>query len=270
MSLRVLTLNIWHTNGPWPERRRLIRAWIDLLQPDLIALQEVLRGPAIDQLAELFDASDYHTDFVTATRFWNDPTHNYGNAIASRWPMVDRAELPLPDAGDDERRIALSVTVDAPFGPLSFCATHLNWKPHHGPTRERQAAAIGEFVIERRPRGGFPALLAGDFNAVPDSTEIRFLKGLHGIDGRSVHLRDAWAMAGDGGPGVTWSNTNSFARPAMEPDRRIDYILVGPPSQDGAGVVESCRIVCNVDVNGVWPSDHFGVLADLRSPAPAL
>jgi hypothetical protein len=33
----------------------------------------------------------------------------------------------LPDAQDGERRVALSVTVEAPFGPVGFTVTHLNW-----------------------------------------------------------------------------------------------------------------------------------------------
>jgi endonuclease/exonuclease/phosphatase family metal-dependent hydrolase len=42
MTLKVLSLNIWHDQGPWSERARLIRQWIERLESDLIGFQEVL------------------------------------------------------------------------------------------------------------------------------------------------------------------------------------------------------------------------------------
>ena len=72
MSLSVLTLNIWNDAGPWPERARLIRSWIEQLDPDLIGLQEVLRGERLDQLTELLGDRGYHLDFVKAVEFWNE------------------------------------------------------------------------------------------------------------------------------------------------------------------------------------------------------
>jgi endonuclease/exonuclease/phosphatase family metal-dependent hydrolase len=130
--------------------------------------------------------------------------------------------------------------------------------------RELQAAAVCELARLRRPRDGFPPILVGDFNAVPDSDEIRYIKGLHSLNGRSVHFRDAWEAAGRG-DGTTWSNRNSYAATALEPDRRIDYIFVGPPRADGMGMVEECHVVCDDEREGVWPSDHFGVFALLRT-----
>lgn len=266
--LKVLTLNIWNRTGPWERRRELIRAQIDRIAPDVIGLQEVLRGDTVDQLADLAPAG-FHTDFACAQPFWEDGRLEFGNAVCSRWPIVAREETRLPDNGDDEHRVALSVTIDAPFGALSVTSTHLNWKLHHGFVRERQVAALADAVVRRRPRGGFPPVVVGDFNAEPDSSEIRFMTGLHPIDGRSVLFYDAWRVAGDGGPGATWSNRNPFARIALEPDRRIDYVFAGYPVRTGAdhglGHIESCRVVCDEEVDGVCPSDHYGVLAELRT-----
>ena len=49
-----------------------------------------------------------------------------------------------------------------------------------------------------------------------------------------------------------------------EPDRRIDYVFVRHPRRDALGEVLDCRVVCNDERGGVWPSDHFGVFAELR------
>jgi endonuclease/exonuclease/phosphatase family metal-dependent hydrolase len=269
VTLSVLTLNLWHNCGPWKERAQRIRGWIDRLDPDLIGFQEVLQGDGLDQLGELLGDHSYHLEYAKVIDFWGDPRLSFGNGLASRWPIREPEVLKLPDAGDDERRVALSVTVEAPHGPLSFTVTHLNWKLHHGETRERQVVALCDLVLRRRPRDGFPPILAGDFNAEPDSAEIRYVTGLQSIEGRSVYFCDAWRYAGEEGDGITWSNRNDYARPWLEPDRRIDYIFVGNPRPGGVGVIETCRLVCSEKDDGVWPSDHFGVYAEIRTdPLP--
>ena len=125
--------------------------------------------------------------------------------------------------------------------------------------------ALARLARDERPRGGFPPLVVGDFNAETDSDEIRFMTGLHSLAGTSVYFHDAWRVAGDGGAGTTWSNTNPYARKELEPDRRIDYVFAGMPRRDGIGLLESCRVVCEDEQDGVWPSDHLGVFARLRT-----
>lgn len=262
MALKVLSLNIWNFDGPWEMRAKLIRAWIERLDPDVIGFQEVLVGPGLDQARELVP-DDYVVEWANCLEFWDDETLGFGNAIASRWPITDREVAELPGAEDGERRVALSLTIDAPFGPLSFTCTHLNHRLYHGWVREKQVIALGDLLRRRCPENGFPPVLVGDMNAEPASTEMRYLTGLHSLDGQSTYLRDAWLLAGDGGPGFTWSNDNSYARLTLEPNRRIDYVFVGVPRDDGLGVIERCRVVCDEAVDGVWPSDHFGLFAEL-------
>ncbi len=138
----------------------------------LIGFQEVLRGPDGDQAASLLADRGYHLEFQT--------------------------------------RAALSVTVDAPFGPVGFTCTHLNWKFNHGAIREKQVAAVCDLALQNRPREGFPPILVGDFNAEPESAEIRYVTGLQSLEGRSVCFLDAWRVAGDGGPGHTWANAKTL------------------------------------------------------------
>ena len=279
--VRVLTLNLWHDSGPYPARRALVRTWIAELDPDVIGFQEALRGPGFDQVRDLLDGMAYHVEFGAASQFWRAPKHfpgargatEFGNAIAARWPLSERDVLALPDTGDGETRSALTVTVSAPgpVGPFSVTCTHLHWKFHQSEVRERQVVSAVDHVLARRRRDAFPPLLIGDFNAEPESAEIRYVTGLQSLRGRSVALLDAWRAAGKGGSGVTWSNANDYARLNLEPDRRIDYVFAGFPRRDGIGQITQCRVVCNEPKSGVWPSDHFGVYAELRAvPMPEL
>lgn len=269
MTLSVLTLNLWNEAGPYAQRARGIAEWIDRLEPDLIGLQEAVRWPDRDPVAELLAARGYQIAAVAASPFWHlgreDRVGRVGNAVASRWPIADREALRLPDRGDGEKRAAISVTIDAPFGPVGLTCTHLNWKFEQGAIREKQVAAVCDLALRRRPREGFPPLLVGDFNAEPDSAEIRYVTGLQSLEGRSVCFLDAWRVAGAEGPGHTWSNRNPYARAEFEPDRRIDYIFAGLPRAAGVGQIVHCSIVCNDEKEGVWPSDHLGVYAELRT-----
>jgi endonuclease/exonuclease/phosphatase family metal-dependent hydrolase len=193
-----------------------------------------------------------------------DPSQSLGNTVASRWPIAKQEILTLPDDGDAEARSATLCRIDSPHGPLVFCSTHLNWKLHHGSVRERQVVALSDFVTAHHVKGEFSPIVAGDFNAEPDSDEIRYMTGRHSLGGRSVYWNDAWIVAGRG-DGTTWSNRNRFARVAWEPERRIDYVFVGYPRAGGRGHVEVCQVVCDDERGGIWPSDHFGVYAELRT-----
>jgi len=270
LTVSVLTLNLWHDAGPWPQRRARIAEWIERLDPDLIGFQEALVGDGFDQLSEILgEGSAYYCDFERASDFWGDRDAAFGNAVASRWPILDRNPVKLPDRGDGETRVALGVRVEAPAGVLDFWCTHLNWRLHHGDVRESQVAALASEVIGTRVRDGFPPIVVGDFNADPNSDEIRFMTGRHSIGERRVLFYDAWEVSGDGGPGITWSNRNDYARSSLEPDRRIDYIFAGYPAANGSGRLEKCRVVCDDAVSGVWPTDHFGVYAEFSGESPS-
>ncbi len=86
------------------------------------------------------------------------------------------------------------------------------------------------------------------------------MTGRQSINATSTFFIDAFEAAGHG-DGTTVTAANPFA--ANTPvDRRLDYIVVGLPSARG-GKITHCRVVANEDVEGVFPSDHFGVYAEL-------
>ncbi|HZS42104.1 MAG TPA: endonuclease/exonuclease/phosphatase family protein [Polyangia bacterium] len=271
--LRVLTLNIWNRQGPWEDRLRLIRRDVKALAPDIVGLQEILHHDTLpeDQAQEIARDLGYHVAFAPAWHIGGGL--HLGNAVLSRFPIGAADVFPLPVEPDDESRALLYVGIDAPCGRVPVFNTHLTWQLHRGHVRERQVAFIAERVRELAPIGvGFPPIVMGDFNAEPDADEIRYLKGLTSRLGRSVFFADSFAAAGDGSPGFTFARANSFALIAGEPNRRIDYIFSRGPDRDRLGEVLASRVVCTEPENGVWPSDHFGVYAEIRAeglPKPA-
>ena len=80
-------------------------------------------------------------------------------------------------------------------------------------------------------------------------------------------FRDAWTAPGCEDPGYTWADANPYAKVEHEQQRRIDYVFTGWRRNDGRGAPLSCRVVGDEPVDGVWPSDHYGVLASSRPSA---
>lgn len=266
--LRVLTLNIWNRSGPWDERLEVIRAGVRALDPDLIALQEVLSPeglPIPGQHEQIGEGLGYHAAFGSSASLGGI---GYGNALLSRWPVAGSEVLPLggsTKAGDFACSL-LAAEIDAPCGVIPFFVTHLVWRLHEGALRRRQVVTIAEHLARLAKvsrTDAFPAILAGDFNAEPDADEMRFLRGLATIDERSVYLADCHAVAGEG-PGITFSKRNAYAAESREPERRIDYVFVRGPDRRGRGQPLSAQVCLDQPVNGVFASDHFGVLATIR------
>jgi endonuclease/exonuclease/phosphatase family metal-dependent hydrolase len=123
---------------------------------------------------------------------------------------------------------------------------------------------VCEVIRAHTPRS-FPAILCGDLNAEPMSDEIRMLTGLAAVPVPGVILRDAWAVAGTGGPGATVGPRNPYCAAALDPDTRIDYVLVGWPKLGGAGQVLEAAVAGDLPGDsGLVGSDHFAVVAELR------
>ena len=53
---------------------------------------------------------------------------------------------------------------------------------------------------------------------------------------------------------------------SLELGRRIDYVLVRSGVHGPSLDVTACDLVLDRPVDGVWASDHFGVLAELAVP----
>jgi endonuclease/exonuclease/phosphatase family metal-dependent hydrolase len=259
--LRVLTLNIWNRGGPWEKRLELIRAGVRDLDPDLIGLQEVISHDDQSQASAIGADMGYHVAFGKAHDYGAGV--HFGNAVLSRWPIQRTEVTPLPRGDSTEERSLLFVEAASPHGKIPFFVTHLNWKFHEGVIREAQVVAIADEMKRLTPLDGVPPILVGDLNAQPDSTEIRFLKGLHSLNGKSFYLADCFEQAGHG-PGITFdANRNPFAAVTREFPRRIDYVLVRGPDDRGRGKPLAASVVLEEVVDGVAASDHYGVVAEI-------
>jgi len=279
--IRVATLNLWNKSGPWQARMDLVREEMAALRPDLLALQEVLElhsPKSVMNQADELKGDVYERAYGPAhelSQQWIPASNTlyFGNALLSRWPILEERAYPLPgDDVSDQKRSVLHARVKAPVGPVDVFVTHLNWKLDEGWIRELQVKEIARLVAEHAPDDGrYPPILMGDLNAEPRSDEIRFLGGYTRLgEPRTVRFADAWSYGGgaheDERDGFTFdARRNDFAAAYHEPPRRVDYVFVRGPDGKGRGRPRRPRLCFHRPRGGVWCSDHFGVTVDLAT-----
>jgi endonuclease/exonuclease/phosphatase family metal-dependent hydrolase len=270
--MRIVTWNLWWRHGPWQQRRAAIAATLAHLAPDVCGLQEVW-GAAEDggenQAAELANRLGQHwcwADLPTSPRRQAEhgPGVAIGNAVLSRWPILDQRRQELPVADGEQPRVALYARLDAPGGALPFFTTHLTHRPDASAERVAQVRALAGFIADYAAGCPYPPVVTGDFNAEPGSDEMRLLGGLLTapvVPGQV--LVDAWRFADPDDPGFSWNRRNPNVGAAGLAEARVDYILVGPP-KTGRGRVSEVRLAGTDPTGGVVASDHYAVVADLE------
>jgi endonuclease/exonuclease/phosphatase family metal-dependent hydrolase len=266
-SVRIVTWNLWWRLGDWESRLEAIARTLEELRPDLVCLQEVWQEGASNQAAMLAHRLGMTHAFA---RERTAEGVDQGVALLSRWPLAAVAHRTLPSPPDaKESNVALRAVAQGPRGPLLLATTHLAPYPHRSADREQQVRSLVEFITGAHGQAtdlSGRSIVAGDFNAPPDSDEIRVLTGRRSPPLPGWVFLDAWEAAGDGTAGYTMSRTNPNAAPLLLPNLRWDYIFVRWPSGRPGGVGHPLRgEVVGVEArNGVVPSDHYAVLADIR------
>jgi len=267
-------MNIWSFSERYEERQRLLRAGIEELGPDLLAFQEAGYDGTRDQVRDMLDGLGYHVihQFDGMTPL----PGNDGCAIASRWPMelleITSLQVEPHAQGYGYAALVARVRAPEPVGELLFVCAKPSWELNREYERERQAVELVRAIARHADPSGVPPIVAGDFDTTPESASVRFLTGKQSLDGMSVHFRDAWAEAGDGTPGYTWTYRNDSAQGIIDAclherhhERRIDYIFLGSPHDYARrACLRKARVVLDAPDAGLWPSDHYAVYAEIE------
>ena len=233
--LRVLSYNVHHGEGVDGEiDLRRIADVIRTAEPDLVALQEVdvrvERTGRVDQAATLARLTGMKLAFGANIDLQGG---QYGNAILSRFDIIDHTNVKLPSVDNCEQRgvLGAQLRIPAHASPLRFLATHLD---HRRDGRERiQSAKVINRLVQSDPNQ--LSLLAGDLNAEPDSEPLSELQ-------------------------KQWTNTAPMPLPTIpvaKPRRQIDYVLFRP--------ADRWRVVEVRVLDEAVASDHRPILAVLET-----
>ena len=199
----VLSYNIHHGEGVDQQfDLERIAEVINSESPDVVSLQEVdnktRRSKGIDQAKELARLTNMKYIYGSSMAYKGG---EYGNAVLTTLTVKESKIILLPG----EPRSALCVTLKAPGKESSakdfiFVATHLD------ESKEPQFKSISLIENLFKSDANLPSILAGDLNAVPNSTTMQALE-------------------------KSWQNATckaGFTFPAKNPSKQIDYILCRP------------------------------------------
>jgi endonuclease/exonuclease/phosphatase family metal-dependent hydrolase len=257
-TLRIITWNVWGRYGPWPEREAAIAATLRDAGPDIVVLTESWSTGGDSQGERLGGPLGLPHRAFSGVAAQEDAAALSGVAVLSRWPIRRETSLALGGA-----RVQFA-EISGPRGPIQVYGLVMDaWWFDESQARQDAVRALASRAQQAQdPRA--PLIVAGDFNADPDSDEIRMLTGRAAAPVPGLSFYDAWEVAGPPGPGHTWANDNPWATQLLWPDRRIDYIFAAAPRPGGAGHPRRATLLGTAPVNGTYPSDHYGVQADLR------
>jgi endonuclease/exonuclease/phosphatase family metal-dependent hydrolase len=235
-----MAYNVHHCNPPSEADKIDVEAIAETIRkqnPDLVALQEIDvmtgRSGKIDQAKRLADQLKMHYYFGKAI---DHDGGDYGIAILSRFPISEEKTYPLPtqEASGGEPRVLATVKVKLPNGSdIRFASTHLDAQKEDT-NRMLQIRKIGELVAYEE----LPMLIAGDFNAPPQSEVIAIL---------DQHFQ---RTCKDCPPTI----------PVLNPTKAIDFIAFRPQA--------SFEVLQHQVVSETYASDHLPVIAVLRLVTP--
>lgn len=245
-GMSMVTFNLHHDRENWSQRREVILRELEALQPDAIALQEVIQKPHVrNQAAWLARKLGYDYQFVST-----DPPgrfKRYGNALLTRRPVLARGEHLLAPRTDYRTVAHLRIDVDGQA--VNLYATHLNERSDESGSRIRgeQVADLLKFIAGTA--GDAPVVIAGDFNALVDAGDLSALRQRYGDSYGSVHVNNELAQ-------VSTLNRHYYDAPS-----RIDHIFF---QQDKLLAREAKLLFDQPYAEGRWASDHYGVWTRLQ------
>jgi endonuclease/exonuclease/phosphatase family metal-dependent hydrolase len=270
-AIRVATVNLFARHGDWERRRPVLEQRLRELDADVLALQEAVvdvHGDTAEQvLGDGYEIVHQRQGLV------GDGTH-HGASVASRWPVraVHEVDLHVTDRTRDYSAGTVLVELDSPVGRLVVGSHGNSWAWWAERERELQAVAVVRAIEELVGREPAHVVLGGDFNAEPQAASMRFLTGRQSLEGVSTAYRDVWESVHGEALGWTFDPRNPLTaidEPGLDRGRRIDCLLVRCADHGPTLRIAAAGLAVDEPVDGVHPSDHHGVYADLAEREPS-
>lgn len=235
-TIRAISYNIHHCNPPslkdTIDMDAIVRT-IEAQNPDIVALQEVdvdtERSGKGNQAEMIAKKLDMHYFFAKAIDYGGG---EYGVAILSKFPLLETTVHDLPTKGNEEDRVLATAKIEiATDTYILFGNTHLN----SSKSSENRILQMKEIVNITNEVKDMDVIVAGDFNAAPDSEVIKIAE-------------------------ANFTNTCGECKPtfpATEPTKIIDYIVY--KANNTNITIENSDVI-----NDSYSSDHRPVLADIK------
>ncbi|WP_173921785.1 endonuclease/exonuclease/phosphatase family protein [Agromyces sp. Marseille-P2726] len=257
--MRLVTWNVlWRFEPDWRARERGIRSTLERLRPDVVGLQECWATSDTTQAHVVAGWLEMHAAYAAPSLppVPAPPEHPeqagvlLGVGLVSRHPIRRLQRHELPVSHRQVAPVAIEARIEHPETPFDVIVAATEWEPAYADDHLAQTRLLAELLSVD---SGVPRFLLADLNC--DATQPEFAPLADVAD-------DTWDLGG-GSPGaVTLSSAVPFAplEATKEIDRRVDHVLI----RRGSDVAVGAASVIDTPVDGVYPSDHFPVLADVH------
>ncbi len=233
VDLRVMTYNIHHARGVDGEvNPGRIAQVVSSASADLAALQEVDRGVERTQQLDLphIIASNIGFSFAFGKNI-DFQGGSYGNAILSRFPILESNNHHFKMLREGEQRGLLLAKIELDGGAVLFASTHIDYRPDNS----ERLSNVEEMITLADKHSDLPMILCGDFNDMPNGQVYFRLR---------ERFTDVWDSV-DNDKGFTYSSTR--------PTKRIDFIFVSDDIK-----VKKAKVL------ETQASDHLPLLVELE------
>jgi endonuclease/exonuclease/phosphatase family metal-dependent hydrolase len=261
MKFTLMTINLRYGTAKdnehiWENRRPVMMEMLREYSPDIFGVQEGLRFQ-LDEIIEALpgyacfgegrnglDKSEHVAIFYNVSRIYCIAGHTF-------W-LSETPEIPGSESWDTSLSRHISwgrFQVKSSGVPFCFYNTHFD---HRSELARRESAKLVWDRIREKQEITF---LTGDFNCTNESFTWQHLTG--NIDGKAGDFTDVWYSAEERKNPV--STYHGYGDP-QKANRRIDWILIRPALR-----VPKVETVI-YQKNGIYPSDHFAVYAEVEMP----
>ena len=258
-GVRLVTWNVlWRFEPDWRARERGILATLERLQPDVVGLQECWGTGDSSQAHVIAEHLGMHAAFVAPSLppVPEPPEHPdqagvlMGVGLVSRHPIRALAEHVLPVSHRQVAPAVLSARIEHPETPFDVIVAATEWEPDFADDHLAQTRRLADLLAEAAT---MPRFLLADLNC--DATQAEFAPLAAVAD-------DTWDLGGGDPDAVTLGSAVPFAplEATKEIDRRVDHVLVCRR----ADLAVDAAFTVDAPIDGVFPSDHFPVVADVR------
>lgn len=279
---KLTNLNLLHSPFRFEDRMVRIGQETKIIGPEIFCVQEALfddapRSSVLDGIAEATGLK-----IVSTQPHFEKHGMKSGVAILTSWPVIEAGDGRAPLDGEAGYNSCYAV-LESPAGrPVIVFSIHGAWGGHRENVREQKfisinahAAELEEKYADRDPI----TVIAGDFNTRPDSSSMRFMRGLQSLHGQSTYWVDSWEAlkTSTGEPGFTSDPSNKLAiqtaleggifLPQILPGRRIDYIMIKGWRYGKIGSpIDIVLDYTTKDAEGYTVSDHYGLTTTIWNP----
>ena len=261
--IRIATINTWKGEGDYERRLSLLAGGLRDEKIDILCCQEAFATDdgRYNTAAVLAKDLGMTCSFSAARRkkrvFQGKRLEcTSGMAIltgADTW-MLYSGSFSLPETKKDRGRVAQFAVIRKSGNTILVINVHLSHLQNGRRLRRKQVREILSHASLDRSYGA--VVLCGDFNTALEEDDLKALRNHAGY-----RVYDGF-LAGGGD-----SEASTMVTGAIADRRRVDHIFVLEKKKNPVAklAMKNSRLILNrQDINGIFPSDHYGVALDLE------